>query len=106
MYADQKERLEVRAGVLKAMAHPVRLFVIEALAGGERNVQELTAAIGMDMSTVSRHLSVLRNTGIVDCEKRGNRVFYRLHVPCVLRFFTCVEQFLQSRARKRSRGLP
>ena len=105
MYAKEKNRLEIRARVLKAMAHPARLFTLESLAKGERSVQELTHMIGMDMSTVSRHLSVLRNAGIVECEKRGNRIFYRLHVPCVLRIFSCTEQFLESRTQKLSRSL-
>jgi len=43
------------------------------------------------MSTVSRHLSVLKNAGIVQDEKRGNQVFYRLRVRCILGFFDCFE---------------
>ena len=91
MLADRRQKLEFRARLLKAMAHPTRIFIIEELARGERCVCELTRLIEADMSTVSRHLSVLKNAGIVQDEKRGNQVFYRLRVRCILGFFDCFE---------------
>jgi ArsR family transcriptional regulator len=54
-------------------------------------VCELTDMIGVEMPTVSRHLSQLKSVGILEDEKRGSQVFYRLRVPCVLNFFKCVE---------------
>lgn len=87
----RKKQLAFRARILKAMAHPTRMFIIEELAQQERCVCELTDMIGADISTVSRHLSVLRNAGIVSDDKRGNQVFYRLRTPCVLKFFGCLE---------------
>jgi ArsR family transcriptional regulator len=87
----RKKQLAFRARILKAMAHPSRIFIIEELAERERCVRDLTEMIGVDISTVSRHLSVLKNVGIVADDKRGNRVFYRLRTPCVLRFFGCLE---------------
>ena len=95
-----KTRLEARARILKAMAHPTRLFVVEELAKGERCVCELTEIIGSDMSTVSRHLGVLRSAGIIADERRGSQVFYTLRCPCVLRFFSCVEGVLAANARE------
>lgn len=95
---DVKIRLEERARVIKAMAHPSRLLIIEELAKGERCVRELTEMIGSDVSTVSKHLSVLREAGIVDDEKRGLQVYYRLKMPCILNFFGCVESVLKARA--------
>ena len=94
-------RLSARARVLKALAHPTRLFVVEELSRGERCVAELQAMIGADMSTVSRHLAVLRGAGILDDDKRGNQVFYSLRVPCILDFLTCVETVLQAGAAER-----
>jgi DNA-binding transcriptional ArsR family regulator len=84
------DRLKSQARVLKALAHPTRLFFVEELAKGERCVCELTAMVGADISTVSKHLSLLKNAGIVDDEKRGLQVFYRLKTPCVMNFFRCV----------------
>lgn len=89
-----RRRLEERAGVIKAMAHPSRLFLVEQLATGERCVCELTDGVGADISTVSRHLTLLRHAGIVESEKRGQKVFYRLRTPCVLNFFHCIESVL------------
>lgn len=83
-----------RSDVIKALAHPARLYIIDRLASCECSVRELTELIGCEMPTVSRHLSVLRQVGIVSGTKRGSHVFYRLQVPCILNFFGCVEEVL------------
>ena len=90
MIYDQKHFTE-RARIIKALAHPVRLFFVEELSRQERCVCELTEMIGFDISTISKHLSVLKNAGLVIDEKRGNQVFYSLKTPCILNFFSCVE---------------
>jgi DNA-binding transcriptional ArsR family regulator len=95
MDPDTKARFEARAEILKAMAHPSRLFILDELSRGERCVGDLTAMIGVDTSTVSKHLSILKNAGIVDTDKRGVQVYYRLNAPCVLNFFDCVETVLR-----------
>lgn len=96
-------RFEARAGIIKAMAHPTRLFIVDELSRKERCVRELTEMIGSDVSTVSKHLSILRNAGIVHVEKRGANAFYTLRVPCVLNFFSCVEKVLESTAEDQLR---
>jgi DNA-binding transcriptional ArsR family regulator len=89
-----------RAKVVKAMAHPTRLFIVDELSrSGERCVCELTEMIGADISTVSKHLSLLKTAGIVDDDKRGNMVYYRLGMPCVVQFFACIESVLRGNAR-------
>ena len=93
-----RARYTARADVLKALAHPTRLFIVDELARGERCVCELQALIGADMSTVSKHLALLRTAGLVVDDKRGNQVFYTLSCPCILSFFGCVETVLQTRA--------
>jgi len=94
-------RFEARARIIKAMAHPTRLFVVDERSRGERCVRDLTGEIGADMSTVSRHLSVLKDAGIIQDEKRGSSVYYRLRVPCVMNFFNCVETVLKADADDR-----
>jgi len=89
-----------RAEIVKALAHPTRLFIVSELSKGERCVCELREEIGADLSTVSKHLSVLKTAGIVEDDKRGLQVFYRLRVPCILNFFGCVENVLQENARR------
>lgn len=93
-------RFETRANIIKAMAHPTRLFIVDELSRQERCVNELTDMVGADVSTVSKHLSVLKNAGIVVDEKRSAQVFYKLRVPCVLNFFSCVEAVLKSRMKE------
>jgi len=82
--------LRQEALVFKALAHPSRLAVVEALAAGERCVCELQEIVGGDMSTVSRHLTVLKGAGVIADEKRGQWVFYRLTLPCVRTFLNCL----------------
>jgi ArsR family transcriptional regulator len=88
---------------MKALAHPTRLFIVDELSRGERCVCELTDGIGADVSTVSKHLSVLKSAGIVLDDKRGAQVFYRLRVPCILNFFGCVEAVVEEVERTRAR---
>jgi ArsR family transcriptional regulator len=91
---------EARAKIIKAMAHPSRLFIIEELNKKERCVNELTEMIGADASTVSKHLSVLKNAGLVSDEKRGNSIYYTLRCPCIMDFIGCLEDVLSSNAKQ------
>lgn len=93
-------RYEARARIIKAMAHPTRLFIVDELSRGKRCVHELTEMIGADVSTVSKHLAILKNSGVVQDEKRGAQVYYSLRCPCVLSFFTCVEKVLMTTAQE------
>ena len=87
-----------RAAILKALAHPSRLLMVDALSARERCVCELTELVGADISTVSKHLSVLKDTGIVSSERRGVKVFYSLRLPCVMDFFACLESVREQAA--------
>ena len=96
-----QELYEYKARIIKAMAHPSRLMIIEALANGEKCVCELQELVGSDLSTVSKHLSVLRNSGIVTSRKEGLQVYYRLRVACILNFFGCVDAVMREDAERR-----
>lgn len=94
-----------RARIIKALGHPGRLMMVDALAEGELCVCELQALVGSDISTVSKHLSLLKSAGIVQDRKQGLQVYYSLRVPCILEFFGCVQAVLDagecvSRCRK------
>jgi ArsR family transcriptional regulator len=93
-------RYKAQAQVLKALAHPSRLLIVEELSKGERCVCELTALVGTQMATVSRHLSQLKHAGIVEDDKRGAQVFYRLRTPCVMNFFACICDVSRQAARR------
>lgn len=99
-FNDKMARLEARSRILKALGHPSRLMIVEELSRGERCVADLTGLVGADMSTVSKHLSLLKSVGIVDDDKRGNQVFYQIATPCVLNFFDCLEQVMEANVQR------
>jgi len=106
MDAKNLAKYEARARIIKAMAHPTRLFIVDELgANGERCVCELTEMVGVDMSTVSRHLAILKGAGIIEDDKRGAQVYYRLRVQCVLNFFQCVESVMHCNAKNQRKML-
>jgi len=81
------------ADVLKALGNANRLLIVDALGEGERCVADLTELVGLDISTVSNHLAVLRGVGLVTDERRGTQVFYALKSTCILKLFRCIEEF-------------
>lgn len=101
MNAKKRACCETRAAVLKALAHPTRLFLIEELAKKPHCVCELTEMVELDVSTVSKHLSLLKNAGLVQGEKRGKQVYYSLRMSCALNFLDCVEAVLREQAKDR-----
>ena len=91
-----------RVKVIKALAHPSRLYIVDRLAEHELCVNELTALVGSDQSTISKHLSVLKNAGVVQDEKRGNSIYYTLRVPCILNFFKCADAVIEAIQKEQS----
>lgn len=85
-----------RAMVFKALAHPSRLFIVDKLSQGECCVCEFVNAIKADFSTVSRHLTVLKNAGLITDEKRGQQVFYSLRMNCIAVFNKCIDHFQEN----------
>jgi len=96
----EKLRSEGRAAILKALAHPSRIFIVEKLSEKPYCVCELTAMIGVDTSTVSKHLSILKNAGIITDKKQGTAVYYSLEMPCLLRLISCVESVIEQNLNK------
>jgi ArsR family transcriptional regulator len=87
----ERRRLEKRASLLKSLAHPSRLLIIEMLEKAPRCVGELTVAIGADITTVSKHLTVMKRAGLVQDTKRGTYSEYSLVCDCVTHFIDCIE---------------
>ncbi|KJS03600.1 MAG: ArsR family transcriptional regulator [Desulfobulbaceae bacterium BRH_c16a] len=92
----EKALVEAKANVFKALGHPTRLWMAERLAAGEQCVCELVVDVDVDFSTISKHLSILKQAGVVASEKRGKQVYYRLKVPCILNLMPCVETVIQA----------
>lgn len=105
MKQDIRDRYEARARIMKALGHPTRLFIIDELSRQDRCVYELTEKIGADTSTVSKHLSILREAGLVDYEKRGTQMHYHLAAPCVLDFFSCLEAMVRTNVQRQLSSL-
>ena len=93
----QKLAIQHNAEVFKALGHPTRLQIVEKLADGEQCVCVLLEMFNIDMSTLSRHLSVLKNSGIVSDERRGKNIFYSLRCHCIVDMFECMKKVLTER---------
>jgi ArsR family transcriptional regulator len=98
MDAATKRVYRLKAEVIQAVAHPIRLAIAEFLQDGEQCVCDIAAHVGAQRSNVSRHLAVMLKAGILDCRKDGLKVIYTLKTPCVLRFLSCVTQVLREQA--------
>jgi len=75
----------VVAGVLKVLGHPSRIKILKALEKGHRCVKDLEATVGIKQSNLSQHLRILKDKGILECERRGMEVCY---IACVRKFLT------------------
>lgn len=93
-----RERIAAQARIFKALGHPSRLLIADALRSGEKCVGDLQALVGGDISTVSRHLAVLRETGIVTSEKRRTSIYYSLAIRCLDSFLACTGDMLTKRS--------
>ncbi|WP_432734901.1 ArsR/SmtB family transcription factor [Maridesulfovibrio sp. FT414] len=89
--------LEAKAKVFKALGHPSRLAIVEALSEGELCVCDIVPVVGRDISTVSKHLSLLKEAGVLQDSKRGTNVYYSLVMDCVPGFLNCLEKFFGRR---------
>lgn len=92
-----KMSVEDKVKIFKALAHLVRLRIVESLADGEKCVCACLEMFDIDVSTLSRHLSVLKNAGVVADDKRGKNVYYRLVCPCIPNVCDCLEKAFRSR---------
>ncbi len=100
MLSKNKQRLfEKQADIAKAIAHPLRIAIIDFLQSGEQCVCDIAEYIGSERSNVSRHLSVMANAGLLEYRKVGLKVIYKLKCACIVDFFSCVTGVLKQQAR-------
>jgi ArsR family transcriptional regulator len=106
MLSKRKQLLfEKQAEIAKAIAHPLRVAVVNFLKDGEQCVCDIAQHIGSERSNVSRHLSVMSNAGLLEYRKEGLKVIYRLKTPCILEFFSCVSRVLKQQVKENERLL-
>ncbi len=91
---------EARARIAKALAHPSRLMLLDAIAAGEKCVGELTELVEADQSTVSKHLAILKQAGLIDDRKVGAKTFYAPRICCLQAFWNCVETVLRENLKQ------
>lgn len=99
-FGSARARYAARARVLKALAHPTRLYFVERLADGPLCVCELARGVGAELPTISRHLALLKAAGIVADQRRGTKIFYSLRAVCVLRFLNCLTTVVKQNAEE------
>jgi len=95
MTENEQARNKARAKILKALAHPSRIFIVEKIKDKPYCVYELAELIGIDQSTTSKHLSILKNTGIIEDKKKGTTVYYSLRCDCIMDFIGCIENVIR-----------
>jgi DNA-binding transcriptional ArsR family regulator len=91
---------KARAELLKALAHPTRVLILDALGHGDRCLNDLRHLSSTTLPTLSRHLSQLKKVGIVTERRAGKRVIHHLASPCMLQALSCTVEALKS-VRKR-----
>ena len=104
---NKKEKLlfAKQAEIVKAIAHPLRIAILDFLKDGPQCVCDIAAHIGSERSNVSRHLSVMAGAGVLGSRKEGLKVIYALKTPCILEFFSCVTGVLKQQAKENQRLL-
>jgi DNA-binding transcriptional ArsR family regulator len=99
------EQAKARAEILKALAHPIRVLLLDALSRGDRCVRELNDLADVDQSTISRHLTQLKKAGIVTERKEGLKVIHHLACPCMLKAFDCSVEVLKTVTKRQSKAM-
>ena len=105
MDRETQKLYKMKAEVIAAAGHPIRLAMIDFLKDGEQCVCDIADHVGGQRSNVSRHLGVLLKAGVVSQRKDGLKMMYALRTPCVLNFMKCVEGVLRENAKEASKVL-
>lgn len=88
----EQERIAHAAAVLKAVAHPVRLRIVEFLETGEKSVTELKDLLGVTQPLTSQHLSQMRMRGVLASRRNGSQVYYAIANPDVVKVINCIRR--------------
>lgn len=91
--------------MIKALANPTRLLIVDLLATGEKNVSEIIELTGEEQSNISKCLAVLKSNGIVEARKDGMNVYYSLKICCMGDFFVCMNKMLEENSENQVKNL-
>jgi len=98
---EKDELYEMKAVVMQALAHPIRLKIVDFLAGGEKCVCEIVEIVAGERTNISKHLSILQKADILSSRKAGLKVFYKVNMCCVSNFLSCAEEIIKYHLEKR-----
>ena len=96
---------EKQADIARAIAHPLRIAVLDFLNDGEQCVCDIAEHVNSERSNVSRHLSVMANAGLLEYRKEGLKVIYSLKCKCITDFFLCVAKVVKQQAKENEKLL-
>ena len=96
---------KARADILKALAHPTRVLMLDALSRGDRCVNDLRNLAAVSQPTITHHLEKLKKAGLVTERRAGKRVIHHLACPCMLQALECTCGVLQSVKKRHGDGL-
>lgn len=96
---------EKQAMIAKAIAHPVRMAVLDYLKPGEQCVCDIAEAVGTERTNLSKHLSVMTSAGVLQSRKDGLKVMYSVKTPCLLGFMDCIKKCLIEQAEEQQNML-
>ena len=106
MLTPKKQLLfEKQTQIVKAIAHPLRIAVVDFLKDGEQCVCDIAKHVNSESSNVSRHLSLMVSAGVLGYRKEGLKVIYKLKTPCILEFFSCITACLKHQAKENEKLL-
>jgi len=94
------QQYQARAKIARALAHPSRLLILDALSEKDLCVGEITELVGADQSTVSKHLAILKEAGFLRVDKQGSMNYYSIRCQCLDQFFSCIEAVLRENLRE------
>ncbi len=96
---------KMHANICKTFTSPTRLMIIDLLRSGKKTVSEMEAAIGVRQATLSQHLTVLRDKGIVLTNRSGQNIYYQIANPKILKACQLMREVLLEQIEKNSRLL-
>ena len=99
----EERAIHLKSEVLKALAQPTRLKILELLRNGERCICEIIPAINGEQSNISRHISVMQKSHLIDTRKDGVKLMVKVRDPRVFEILDTVGLFLKTQMHEQSR---
>ena len=98
----EEKLFEAREKIMKSLANKYRLKIVDSLEKkNQMCVSDLEEALDLNQSSVSKHLNILKEAGVVKSKKEGLKVYYSLRTPCIINFFACVDNVIKDEINER-----